>query len=203
MLSIQVYATDSDSLEGIFHEDGSYQFGEEELARLNEFLRNNKLEKANSLSVADVVAFASPGSYDLLSQEQKNALANELWYESVASAYPETRNLTYDTTISAYGNSVKGYAFISRPSADWLTAICAVAEYPNQEEYVGYSYNIAEPENDGGKVSFCSATVVIDPPSGTYWAIGQFAIPYLVGTVEHINTVRRVSDTMSYVNPYN
>ena len=71
MLSIQVYATDSDSLEGIFHEDGSYQFGEEELARLNEFLRNNKLEKANSLSVADVVAFASPGSYDLLSQEQK------------------------------------------------------------------------------------------------------------------------------------
>lgn len=195
------FATTSKDTDGYYHEDGSYQFGTNEIARLNQYLQQNRTSTNISLTMADVIEYASPNSFERLSEAEKAALSEEPWVTAGEQKAYANRAVTYNATISKYGSSLKGYAYINRPSSEWLVTTCAIFEYPEQEYYVGYSYNSAEPTGGNQFVSSCSATVIIDPPSGTYWAKGQFIYPYYEGSTEHAQTLRSSSSTLSYVNP--
>lgn len=194
------FATTSKDTDGYYHEDGSYQFGTNEIARLNQYLQQ-RTSKNSSLTMADVIEYASPNSFERLSEAEKVALSKEPWVTVVEQKAYANRAVTYNATISKYGSSLKGYSYINRPSSEWLVTTCAIFEYPEQEYYVGYSYNTAEPTGGNQYVSSCSATVIIDPPSGTYWTKGQFSYPYFEDGLNHVGTLRATSSTLSYVNP--
>lgn len=195
------FAATSNNTNGFYHEDGSYQFGTSEIARLNQYLQQKRTSKDTSLTVAEVIAYASPNSFERLSEAEKAALSKEPWVTAVEQEADTNRAITYNATISKYGSSLKGYAYINRPSSEWLTTTCAIFEYPEQEYYVGYSYNTETPTGGNQFVSSCSATVIIDPPSGTYWTKGQFIYPYYEGSIVHAKTLRSSSGTLSYINP--
>lgn len=171
--------TDVSELSGIIHEDGSYQFSERELARLNIYTSN-----CNEMyNLKEAIAYAAPQFYQRLTVEAQEVLekAEVRPVESRVSTYAHASHdvafLSGCTTqISKYGNSLKGVATIKRKNTTNIPiefdGYYVVNQIYNDQDYrVGYSVNVSmEPD--------VSATTIIDPPSGSYVSEGIFEIPY-------------------------
>lgn len=182
--------------EGYFAPDGSYQFGEEELKRLN------ALENEN-LSFAEFLQRTAPACYDTLSVSEKEAF-NKIPWENMEltknNNLPSPRYTSWWATIQLDGASLRGEAWLTGRYAEMAIVQCYVRK-PGSSQYVGYAYKSAEnikPEN------IVKAVAVCDPPSGTYIATGNFTWNTTDnnGNVIPYGYSDDSDNSISYVNPH-
>lgn len=197
--------TGSKKLPGIIHEDGSYQFADEELERLNEYIKASD----DVYTLSSAIAYAAPEFYTSLTKEAQDVLETAS-FQSSNSQVGTRAHASHDfaflggctTQISRYGNSIKGVATIDRQTATQVPAevdgYYVVNQIYNDQNYrVGYSVNVS-------MEAHVSATTIIDPPSGSYVSEGLFEIPYNCPTCFNWTraSARAEHGPISYYNPY-
>lgn len=200
--TLNCFAETNSTGKGFYHDDGSYQYGEEELARLNLFIAKNRNTK-NSISYADFYQFTAPDYYKQFDNEVKEMLEAKAWSCSTEATVivPEYElNYTYwDASIKKYGNSLKGEAWITNRASESVLAECYVHVAGNYDSHVGYSSNI---KYDTTLKTTVKATVVTDPASGTYQTTGVFSyIVYDTLGNPKLDGRNARSSKISYVNP--
>lgn len=195
----ETYALRNANLQGIIHEDGSYQFSQLELERLNKFTSKN----GENYNLATAISYAAPQFYECLSTESKETLnVNQV---VATAAHSCTTDYSYihgcTVSISKYGSSLKGVSTIKRTTTtgvpESLDGYYVVNEiYNNRNARVGYSVNVSMTAN-------VSATTIVDPPSGTYTSYGIFQIPYNCPDCYQWTRISGNAETsaFSYVNP--
>lgn len=204
VMSLSIVAFANTNNEGTYHVDGSYQFSEQELQNLNQFISGQKNQRV-SISHATFLRNVAPSHYNQLSDSTKILLGEIPWQ----SAYSPEQELNVSVLASRYwdaslvksGSSLKGDAWITRSSEEFVIAQCYVHVPGNYENHVGYAYKITENPSYN---TVTRATVYTDPASGTYMTTGVFTWPVYDsnGNLTYSGNNAH-SSHLSYVNPYN
>lgn len=203
MMSILVLTSYAQTdTKGSFNSDGSYQFGTQELKRLQDF-QNTVKNQRSFVSYSDFLQYVAPEYYSQLEPEYKEIMSTTPWFSpesSSTASVPEAQYMTWDASIEKYGASLKGDAWITGRNDEFVIAQCFVHTPGNYENYVGYSTKTTKNPSYSTETR---ATVVIDPPSGTYMTTGVFTYPIYdeLGNLTY-SGVNAHSSHMSYVNPY-
>jgi len=194
-----VSALTIEKLPGTVHEDGSYQFSEEEMDRL----RALEKRKGDNITMFEILAICSPEYFSVLPQMAKKEMKAEAEIIGDSSIQRSTCNQGWiggtGTSISKYGNSIRGLAYIDR-MPQLSTHFLYVQNYvinSSNGAAVGYSHN--------GRYGpgYVQTTTIVDPLSGNYYSRGYFDFPLFCnihGWVGYPTTV--ASGTISYHNPY-
>lgn len=188
------------NLRGTIHKDGSYQFSNEELKKFNYYKTNIN---SNS-SIAELIEYAAPEFYSVLPQQVKLQMKNDFKNEvtTLSDSHAPGWMSGTSTSISRYGASLKGYSEIRRSP---------VSDLPKDFEYL---YVVNEMFNSSGTsvalsvgvdyFPFVSCTNMIEPPTGVYYARGDYEIPWHCSSCSSWSYAHTFSVTgdFSYINPY-
>lgn len=223
ILPFQLVGAQSSSInlqeQGVYHEDGSYQFSSVELERLNE-LEYQLLSNGETMDFFTVLTQVSPTYVSNLTQEQKNSMKmvdynvnsgkiNSIGQADEISPSASAEGIWYRTyiDISRYGASLKGYGSLTRnmngptdPAFQWASVVTEIYN-SNTGGRVTYSVNtVAWPPNS---TLFVSATAIADPTSGRYHAYGTYMFPTtdVLGRDYFVDPSVK-SPTISYTHPY-
>ena len=198
------------NLPGKIMSDGSYQFSEEELARLNMFKEKNSMRMRN-VTFEEFLMYCAPEHFKSLDPDVQDYLSETLLEEVPSSIIPygSTDGPHPGTTvdISKYGNSLRARMIIDRPPMNaippdfaYLTAQVSIVNSSTGAE-VAYAYNVENWVN--GQRGKCTATAIADPPSGTYKGWGTYRFPsYHNITGWHLIQNNIYTPNFSYINPY-
>lgn len=189
---------------GYFHKDGSYQFSNSEVEKINELIKTTNRVN-NQITMAEFLNYVSPDYYLSLPDTAKKFLHAEKWNINQHNTDVSLSNWMPGCTssISKYGNSIRGYSetdrdYTNNPEGFQDLFIINYVEDYDTGEIVGSSMNYAF------KSGFVSATTIVDPPSGKYRSIGYHEIPYYCTSCSEWSymPVESYSGSISYVNPY-
>lgn len=197
-------------LPGKIRSDGSYQFSEEEMSRLNLF-KETKARSLKTISIAEFLNFSAPEYFNSLEENLQKYLEGVPWQTSVAISPTGSTDGPHEGTtvdISKYGSSLRGRMIVDRPAMSeipddfaYIVAHISIQERPSNKE-VAYAINTSHWVN--GTRGRCTATVIVDPKSGTYRGWGTYTIPlYHNISGWYLATVNIYTPNFSYLNPYN
>lgn len=174
---------------GTYHKDGSYQLSKEELKRYNELDTN--IKKTNQIiSYAEAIQHISPYYYKNLSKVKKEEMHRIQFGTSLSNNQKNDYTPYGDATgvyagtyasISKYGSSLKGYGKFERkvtgPSDPLYQYVYMINQIWDNESNtrIAASWN-QKPWLPDSEI-FISSTTIIDPPSGEYYDLAEFAIP--------------------------
>lgn len=165
---------------GIYHEDGSYQFSEGELKRLNAFDAKAK-QKNTEATHASMLLQCAPQYYNTLSNEVKTYLSQTAYTDHVDNSMAQSirSGNAVSSTISKYGISLKGVSTTQRQPVGYAEP-CFVSAYNEIRDDRGvrrtYSENI-EYYPPGTLIGTVSATSIADLPTGYYHCYGTHLWP--------------------------
>lgn len=197
-------------LPGRMMSDGSYQFSEKELDRLNIFKTNNR-HRMNKVTFEEFLKYCAPEYFDSLEPSVQDYLSKSLWEKASSNIVPngstDGPHAGTKVDISKYGNSLRARMIIDMAPMSkipddfaYLVAQASIVEKSTGRE-IAYAHNV-EHWADGQR-GRCTATAIADPPSGIYTGWGTYTIPkYHNISGWYLVRFSIYTPDFSYINPY-